>query len=245
MPQPRRFELKGIPPMPAGIPKLRVEFLVDASGILTVRAAEERSGKRLEAQIVPNHGLTAEEVERIERESLTHAREDMTPPPDRRSHCQRSTRPWLDRQTGGSTRGRCAARVRAEVEAKREVLQAMVDRDADWQSVDPDAFYHAKEDLDRASCGYTRSGSRGVCGRMSRRREGKLTKAGRRGSQRVAQRFAEEEKGEEGFGSEADPALALHSADLCAALRGPLRIWFSASGCTPPAMPSPRSSRCR
>jgi molecular chaperone DnaK (HSP70) len=147
-----RFELTGIPPMPAGIPKLRVEFLVDASGILTVRAAEERSGKRLEAQIVPNHGLTAEEVDRIERESFTHAREDMT------QHRvvdlivnAKLDLTWITRQLdrlGADLPGD----IRADVEARVATLHAVVERaSADWRSVDADEFYRLKDALDKSS----------------------------------------------------------------------------------------------
>ena len=72
------FDLRGIPPMPAGIPKIDVEFLIDANGILNVAAREERSGANATVQVIPNHGLTREEVRRIEQESVAHAREDMT-----------------------------------------------------------------------------------------------------------------------------------------------------------------------
>jgi molecular chaperone DnaK (HSP70) len=72
-----QFELRDIPPMPAGMPKVEVEFLIDANGILNVSARELRSGRAASIQIVPNHGLTRAEVERITRESLVHAREDI------------------------------------------------------------------------------------------------------------------------------------------------------------------------
>jgi len=72
------FELRGIPPMPGGMPKILVTFLVDENGILNVSAKEERSGQEASIQIVPAHGLTAEEVQRMERESYAYAREDMT-----------------------------------------------------------------------------------------------------------------------------------------------------------------------
>jgi len=72
------FDLRGIPPMPAGIPKIDVEFLIDANGILNVAAREERSGANATVQVIPNHGLTREEVRRIELDSIAHAREDMT-----------------------------------------------------------------------------------------------------------------------------------------------------------------------
>lgn len=71
------FELRGIPPMPAGIPKILVTFLVDENGILSVSAREERSGKEASIQIVPTYGLTTEEVDRMEMESYEHARADM------------------------------------------------------------------------------------------------------------------------------------------------------------------------
>ena len=71
------FELRGIPPMPAGMPKVEVEFLIDANGILNVSAKEQRSGQEASIQIVPNHGLTRDEVAKIETESIQHAQEDI------------------------------------------------------------------------------------------------------------------------------------------------------------------------
>ena len=64
--------------MPAGLPKIMVTFLVDENGILNVSAREERSGQQASIQVIPAHGLTADEVKRMERESFEHAREDMT-----------------------------------------------------------------------------------------------------------------------------------------------------------------------
>lgn len=71
------FELQGIPPMPAGIPQLDVSFLIDQNGILNVSAREQHSGQEAGVQIIPHHGLTREEVRRMEREAVQHAREDM------------------------------------------------------------------------------------------------------------------------------------------------------------------------
>jgi len=71
------FELRGIPPMPAGLPKIEVEFLIDANGILNVSATEQRSGHQASIQIVPNHGLTRADVERITREGIEFGREDI------------------------------------------------------------------------------------------------------------------------------------------------------------------------
>jgi molecular chaperone DnaK (HSP70) len=72
------FDLQGIPPMLAGLPKIEVQFLIDANGILNVTAREQRSGKEANVQIIPSHGLTREEVSRIEAESVRFAREDLT-----------------------------------------------------------------------------------------------------------------------------------------------------------------------
>ena len=71
------FDLTGVPPMPAGLPKIDVTFLIDQNGILNVTAREERSGQGASVQIVPTHGLTREEVVRMERESIDHAIADM------------------------------------------------------------------------------------------------------------------------------------------------------------------------
>jgi molecular chaperone DnaK (HSP70) len=73
-----KFQLKGIPPMPAGAPRIRVTFLIDANGILNVSARETRSGKEASVQITPAHGLTTGEVDRMVSESYAHAVEDLT-----------------------------------------------------------------------------------------------------------------------------------------------------------------------
>lgn len=146
------FHLKGLPPMPAGVPQVEVEFLVDANGVLRVSAQERRSGKRAELQVVPNHGLTADEVDRMEAESYAHAREDMT----RHRVVDLVTNGRMDVKwirDGLSKHGAMLdAAYRAELEAKVARLVAMCDAaEADWRSVDPNALHAAKDDLDRAS----------------------------------------------------------------------------------------------
>ena len=71
------FNLKGIPGMPAGLPKIEVTFLIDADGILRVSAQELRSGVAQSIEVKPQYGLTDEEVEKMLLESLTHAKEDI------------------------------------------------------------------------------------------------------------------------------------------------------------------------
>jgi molecular chaperone HscA len=146
------FHLSGIPPMPAGIPKVRVTFHVDANGILSVRAVEERSGKVAALQVVPNHGLTNEEVDRIERESFAAAREDMT-----RHRVvdlvanSKLVLLWLGKQVakvGDRLESGYALRLRAEMDTLRAHVEAA---EQDWRRVDANAFHKAKEDLERTS----------------------------------------------------------------------------------------------
>ena len=71
-----RFDLKGIPPMTAGLPRIEVKFLIDANGILHVSALEQRSGKQSEVEVKPTYGLTDEQVETMILDSFDHAEED-------------------------------------------------------------------------------------------------------------------------------------------------------------------------
>jgi Fe-S protein assembly chaperone HscA len=71
-----RFDLKGIPPMTAGLPRIEVKFLIDANGILRVSAREQRSGKEAEIDVQPTYGLTDEQVESMLLESFDYAEED-------------------------------------------------------------------------------------------------------------------------------------------------------------------------
>jgi molecular chaperone HscA len=71
------FELRGIPAMPAGMPKIEVAFLLDADGILKVRAKELRSGIQQEVLIKPQYGLSDETVENMLQASLQNAERDL------------------------------------------------------------------------------------------------------------------------------------------------------------------------
>ena len=71
-----RFDLRGVPPMPAGMPRIEVKFLIDANGILQVTAREQRSGKEAEIQVQPSYGLTDEQVENMILDSFDYAEED-------------------------------------------------------------------------------------------------------------------------------------------------------------------------
>jgi len=71
-----RFRLK-IPPLPAGVPRIEVTFLLDANGILNVSARDVRTGETQSIAVKPSYGLADEEVERMIGESFKFAAEDL------------------------------------------------------------------------------------------------------------------------------------------------------------------------
>lgn len=138
--------------MPAGIPQIEVELLVDANGILSVSAVERRSGKRAAIQVVPAYGLTREEVERMASESVLHAKEDM------RAH--RVIDLVANAQLDVKWIGDALRRVRAQLEPEyavaldariAEVEGCIQSARRDPNSVDANAFQRAKQALDEAS----------------------------------------------------------------------------------------------
>jgi molecular chaperone HscA len=72
------FELKGIPAMPAGFPKVDINFLLNADGILKIQAVELRSGVKQEVEVKPTYGITDGEVEQMLMDSITHAKDDVS-----------------------------------------------------------------------------------------------------------------------------------------------------------------------
>jgi molecular chaperone HscA len=72
------FDLTGIPGMPAGFPKVDINFRLNADGILTVEAVELRSGVKQHVEVKPTYGLTDEEVEKMLTDSIQFAKEDVS-----------------------------------------------------------------------------------------------------------------------------------------------------------------------
>jgi len=71
-----RFDLKDIAPLPAGMARIEVRFLIDANGILNVTARDARNGKEQTVEVKPSYGLTDEEVEQRIIESIENAEAD-------------------------------------------------------------------------------------------------------------------------------------------------------------------------
>jgi Fe-S protein assembly chaperone HscA len=71
-----RFDLKDIDPLPAGMPRIEVRFLIDANGILSVTARDQRMGKEQTVEVKPSYGLTDDQVEAMIKESFEKAEED-------------------------------------------------------------------------------------------------------------------------------------------------------------------------
>lgn len=71
------FNLKGIPGMPAGLPKVDISFVIDADGITKVRAKELRSGVEQSIEVKPSYGLSEEEMSKMLLDSIQNAQSDM------------------------------------------------------------------------------------------------------------------------------------------------------------------------
>ena len=72
-----RFKIP-IGPQPAGVPRVEVTFMIDANGILSVTAADLRTGRERSVEVKPSYGLTDEEIERMLEESIDFAEEDVS-----------------------------------------------------------------------------------------------------------------------------------------------------------------------
>ncbi len=73
-----KFELKGIPPMKAGVASIEIIFSLDADGLLTVSAKEETTGVEQKVEVKPSYGFSSDQIEKMLMESMEHAQEDIT-----------------------------------------------------------------------------------------------------------------------------------------------------------------------
>jgi molecular chaperone HscA len=140
-----RFKLTGIPPMPAGMARLEVMFLVDANGILRVTAREETTGKEASIDVKPSYGLTDEEVERMLLESYAHAEEDV------KARLLTEQRVEADR-IASATRAALESTPELLADGERPAIEAaLAALDAAKAGTDHRAIHEAIEAVDRAS----------------------------------------------------------------------------------------------
>ena len=128
-----RFELRGIPPMTAGAARIRVEFQVDADGLLTVEATETVSGVRAGVSVKPSYGLEESEIEQMLRDSVEHAEEDVASRAlnEQRVEADRVVQALRDAlETDGHILSDDAERSRIET-AARALIQVRDETDAD------------------------------------------------------------------------------------------------------------------
>jgi molecular chaperone DnaK (HSP70) len=116
-----RFTLKGIPPQPAGLPRIEVRFLIDANGILTVSARDLRTGQEQSIEVKPSYGLSDEHIEKMLLDSMEFAEEDMR------------KRQLIEARNEAETVLRGAERALAEqgeliAESERAEIRAAIDR---------------------------------------------------------------------------------------------------------------------
>ena len=116
------FNLSNIPGMPAGLPKVEITFMINADGILVVKAKELRSGVEQSIEVQPQYGLTDQQVEKMLLESITHAKDDI------------ATRALLEARTEGEQllettekfiQKNAAELTQAELVATAEAMQAL------------------------------------------------------------------------------------------------------------------------
>jgi molecular chaperone DnaK len=121
-----KFTLKGIPPQPAGLPRIEVKFLIDANGILTVSARDQRTGQEHSIEVKPSYGLTDEQIEKMLIDSFEFAEEDVR------------KRQLVEARNEAETVMRAAAK------ALEERAQGLIDED------ERAAIRHALDDLRQA-----------------------------------------------------------------------------------------------
>jgi Fe-S protein assembly chaperone HscA len=116
-----RFKIP-IDPLPAGVPRLEVMFLIDANGILSVTATDLRTGRERTVEVKPSYGLTDEEIERMLEESIDNAEEDVRQRQVREARVEADT---ILHATRDSLRRQQALLVPGEVERTEQALATL------------------------------------------------------------------------------------------------------------------------
>jgi len=145
-----KFTLGGIPPLPAGLARVKVIFQVDADGILSVTAREELTGVSQSITVKPSHGLTDDEIERMLLASIENAEADVQARLliDNRVEAQRILKAAQDQLDNNGDL--LAAMERAPIEAAMKALRAAT------QGSDHHLIHELIEKLDHQSADFAR-----------------------------------------------------------------------------------------
>jgi molecular chaperone DnaK len=140
-----KFKLGGIPPMPAQLPQVDVTFLVDANGLLTVSAKEQRSGQEMAVTVQPAHGLSQDEVERLVLDSVEHAHADFT------ARRLIELKNKADAELRHTERGLAAAGSEIDAGERQQVEATVAAVRAAKDGIDPDTLQAALDGLAKAT----------------------------------------------------------------------------------------------
>jgi molecular chaperone HscA len=140
-----RLELKGIPPMAAGAARVRVTYQVDADGLLSVNARESTTGSEASVTVKPSYGLADADIERMLRDSFSHAKEDV--------HARALAESRVDGQRLlEATRSALAADAELlSAEERKEIDRGVAALEKVLAGTDHRAIKHASDALNRAT----------------------------------------------------------------------------------------------
>ena len=139
-----RFMLDGILPAPRGVPQIEVTFDIDANGILSVRAQDKGTGKEQKITITASSGLSKEEVERMQRESETHAAEDAKRKEEVETRNMADTMAYTAEKTLREQKDKIPSDLNQEVENKIAAVRSAL------QGTDIDSVRRATQELSDA-----------------------------------------------------------------------------------------------
>jgi len=139
-----RFMLDGILPAPRGVPQVEVTFDIDANGILSVRAQDKGTGKEQKITITASSGLSKEEVERMQRESETHAAEDTKRKEEVETRNTADTMAYTAEKTLREQKDKIPSDLNQEVENKIAAVRSAL------QGTDIDSVRRATQELSDA-----------------------------------------------------------------------------------------------
>ena len=140
-----RFQLSGIPPMAAGMPRIAVRFHLDADGILRVTAKEESTGAKAEIEMSPSHGLADGEIETMLEAGFAHAAEDF----DKRRVADLQIE--IGTMLAAVAKNEAVANERLDKETKKDLDSAVEAAQAASQSADLKLVQAARDTLEQAT----------------------------------------------------------------------------------------------